>query len=93
MPGYCLVASWLLFVTTWLLPGYYQVTAWLLPSYFLVTFLLLLGYYLVTSCLLSSYYLFTDWLLPGRPFRRKTKSGFPARVPAPFNWPLPLHPM
>jgi len=61
MPGYCLVASWLLFVTTWLLPGYYQVYAWLLPSYFLVTFLLLLGYYLVTSCLLSGYYLVTSW--------------------------------
>ena len=97
LPGYCQVTDWLLpcyfLVTTWLHACYYLVTAWLLPVCCLVTAWLLPGYFLVTAWLLPGYYLVTYWLLPGRPFLRKTKSVFSARVPSHFNWPLPLHPV
>jgi hypothetical protein len=63
LPGYCFVASWLLF----LLPSYFLVTTKLLHDYCLfpsrlpVTARLLSGYFMLTFSLLPGYCLVTSW--------------------------------
>jgi len=53
--GEALGTAWLLSVSSWLLPGYFQVTSWLFTREFLVPTWLQPGYYLVTLWLLLGY--------------------------------------